>query len=113
MLIEPTELVIEVKPIVIDGERLTIENVAAVAYENIPVSLSEEARKRVVTCRQMVEEYVSSGKVVYGVTTGFGKFSDVHISSDNAAQLQINLIRSHACAVGTPLPESTVRALML
>jgi histidine ammonia-lyase len=104
---------VQVAPVVLDGDQLTPELVAAVAFENLPVVLDEEASKRVVKCREMVEELVATGKVVYGVTTGFGKFSDVHISPQDAAQLQINLIRSHACAVGTPLPEPTVRALML
>ncbi|QGR00305.1 histidine ammonia-lyase [Paenibacillus psychroresistens] len=99
--------------VVIDGEQLTPELVAEVAFNNRPVVLSMEAFKRVLECRNMVEELVTSGRAVYGVTTGFGKFSDVRISPEDAAQLQVNLIRSHACAVGTPLPESTVRALML
>lgn len=103
----------EMKPVILDGENLTPERVAAVAYENKPVELSDIALEKVVRCREKVEELVSAGRVVYGVTTGFGKFSDVHISPQDAAQLQINLIRSHACAVGEPLPEPTVRALML
>ncbi|WP_246238776.1 histidine ammonia-lyase [Paenibacillus anseongensis] len=100
-------------PVKLDGEQLTPALVAAVAYEGVPVALEEEAMKRVVKCRAMVEELVATGQVVYGVTTGFGKFSDVHISPQDAVQLQLNLIRSHACAVGRPLPEPTVRALML
>ncbi|MGZ4112589.1 MAG: histidine ammonia-lyase, partial [Tumebacillaceae bacterium] len=104
---------VQVAPVVLDGEQLTPELVAAVAFENVEVVLCDEAYKRVVKCREMVEELVATGKVVYGVTTGFGKFSDVHISPQDAAQLQVNLIRSHACAVGTPLPEPTVRALMM
>jgi len=97
----------------IDGAKLTPERVAEVVYNRAPVVLQSEALQRVSACRSMVEELVASGKVVYGVTTGFGKFSDVHISPEDAVQLQLNLIRSHACAVGKPLPEPTVRALML
>ncbi|MFD0696146.1 histidine ammonia-lyase [Paenibacillus sp. GCM10027628] len=103
----------EVTPVLLDGELLTTELVAAVVYDRIPVLLDDEALKRVVSCRQMVEGLVTTSQVVYGVTTGFGKFSDVHISPEDAAQLQVNLIRSHACAVGRPLPEPTVRALMM
>ncbi|OCT12752.1 histidine ammonia-lyase [Paenibacillus pectinilyticus] len=100
-------------PVVLDGEQLIPALVAAVAYDNVSVELDEQALRRVIACRNMVEELVTTGQVVYGVTTGFGKFSDVHISPQDAAQLQVNLIRSHACAVGRPLPEPTVRALML
>lgn len=113
MLVEQTDNAVHVSSVVLDGERVTAEDVAAVALEKIPVVLSDEAVKRVLICRQMVEELVTTGKVVYGVTTGFGKFSDVHISPEDAAELQVNLIRSHACAVGDPLPEATVRALMM
>lgn len=67
-------------PVKLDGERLTPALVAAVAYEAVPVALEDEAMKRVVKCRAMVEELVATGQVVYGVTTGFGKFSDVRIS---------------------------------
>ncbi|WP_310192400.1 histidine ammonia-lyase [Bacillus sp. 3255] len=100
-------------PVCLDGERLTADQVAAVAWEGAPVVLAEDAVRRVAQCRQVVEELVASGQVVYGVTTGFGKFSDVHISPLDALRLQLNLIRSHACAVGRPLPEPAVRALML
>nr|WP_207903293.1 histidine ammonia-lyase [Hazenella coriacea] len=100
-------------PIILDGKGVTPEEVATVAFQNESVSLGEEAIKRVIKCRQMVEDLVATDQVVYGVTTGFGKFSDVHISSEDVEALQMNLIRSHACAVGSPLPEPTVRSLML
>lgn len=104
---------ITVQDVVLDGEKVTAEDVARVAWAHAQVQITEDAWERVAVCRQMVEDLVKSGKVVYGVTTGFGKFSDVHISPEDAEQLQANLIRSHACAVGEPLPEPTVRALMM
>ncbi|SEM80474.1 histidine ammonia-lyase [Lihuaxuella thermophila] len=113
MFAEQKDRVVQGSQVVLDGERLTPEDVAAVAYGQVPVALSEEAVGRVSACRRKVEDLVSTGKVVYGVTTGFGKFSDVRISSEDAAELQVNLIRSHACAVGHPLPEPAVRALMM
>ncbi|RAP76563.1 histidine ammonia-lyase [Paenibacillus montanisoli] len=100
-------------PIVLDGESLSVDLVAEAAFDNRPVILSGRASERVAKCREMVEELVAAGQVVYGVTTGFGKFSDVLISSQDAAKLQVNLIRSHACAVGNPMSEPAVRALML
>ncbi len=103
----------DVKAVLLDGEHVTVEDVATVAHENVAVAISDAAWQRVKDCRKMVEELVSTGKVVYGVTTGFGKFSDVHISPEDAAQLQVNLIRSHACAVGQPMSIPAVRALMM
>ncbi|MCX7568775.1 histidine ammonia-lyase [Tumebacillus sp. DT12] len=99
--------------IFLDGESVTAEKVAQVAFDRVPVALDETTMERVAACRSRVEELVDTGQVVYGITTGFGKFSDVHISKEDAAQLQTNLIRSHACAVGQPLPIPTVRALMM
>ncbi|TCP63565.1 histidine ammonia-lyase [Baia soyae] len=96
-----------------DGNSITPQVVEQVAKREIRVSLSKEAEDRVVACRDMVDQLVKDDKVVYGVTTGFGLFSDVSISPADATQLQINLIRSHACAVGNPLPESVVRTIML
>src|SRR6185369_5138935 len=63
--------------------------------------------------RKVVERIVSRGEVIYGVSTGFGKLSDVHIPPDKLEQLQLNLVRSHACGIGPPLPEAEVRAMML
>lgn len=100
-------------PIELNGEGVTPEQVAAVAYDHALVTLTSETLQRVQACRHMVESLLQKEKVVYGVTTGFGKFSDVRISPKDVAQLQVNLIRSHACAVGNPLPESTVRAIMM
>lgn len=99
--------------IFLDGENVTAEQVAQVAFDRVPVALDEMTMDRVAACRSRVEELVDSGQVVYGITTGFGKFSDVHISPEDTAMLQTNLIRSHACAVGQPLPIPTVRALMM
>lgn len=97
----------------IDGSNITPHIVELIAKKQVPVCLSMDAKKRVEACREMVDRLVNEGKVVYGVTTGFGKFSDVLISPEDATELQINLIRSHACAVGNPLPEPTVRTIML
>lgn len=99
--------------IIIDGEHLTIEDVVKVAREGYMVELSDEAKKRVIKAREVVDRYVEEGKVVYGITTGFGKFSDVVISKEEAKKLQRNLIVSHACGVGDEFPEEVVRAIML
>jgi histidine ammonia-lyase len=100
-------------PVWLDGESVTVDDVARVAFEGAPVSVNEATWQRVAASRERVEALVDNHEVVYGITTGFGKFSDVHISPEDTAKLQVNLIRSHACAVGQPLPIPTVRALMM
>src|SRR4051812_44898811 len=99
--------------VVIDGNSLRIEDVVAVARDYAPVAVSRSARERGGAARRMVDQLVADGAVVYGVTTGFGKLSDVAIPPDRLAELQRNLVRSHACGVGDPMPEREVRAMML
>lgn len=99
--------------VIIDGNNLTIEDVVHVARDGYRVELSNIAEERVLYSRKIVEKYVNDEKVVYGITTGFGKFSDVVISKEDTEILQKNLIMSHSCGVGEPLPEEVVRAIML
>lgn len=99
--------------VLLNGNDLTIEEVIKVARTNIEVELTEDAIKKMEQSRKLVDEFVDENKVVYGITTGFGKFNDVFISKDDAAKLQRNLIISHACGVGNPLNEEIVRAVML
>ncbi len=97
----------------LDGKNLSLEDVGRVARHYVPVSIDPEALIRIKKSRAMLEELVDQEAVVYGITTGFGRFSDVSISRDDAIQLQKNLIASHAAAVGNPLPEEVVRAVLL
>ena len=69
--------------------------------------------KAVRKSREAVERIVSESKVVYGITTGFGKFSDVLINMDHVQDLQLNLIRSHACGMGDPFPIVVAKAMVL
>src|ERR1051325_10006217 len=100
-------------PVVLDGNGLTIEDVFSVAARQAPVSLAPSARKRAIESRKLVDALVDRTAVAYGVPTGFGKLSDVVIPMDRLAELQVNLIRSHAAGVGDLLPEREVRAIML
>ena len=97
----------------IDGSSLTIDDVQSVAIGRRRVQLSPKSRKRMAKTREIVEGIVSRNEVVYGVTTGFGKLSDVAIPLDKLNQLQVNLVRSHAAGVGDLLPEPEVRAMIL
>jgi histidine ammonia-lyase len=98
----------------IDGETLSLEDIGQVAAgAEVEVSLHAEALERIRRSRAVVEEAVRSGRVVYGVTTGFGRLSDVVVERGRLEELQENLIRSHACGVGTPLPRTETRAITL
>jgi histidine ammonia-lyase len=101
----------------ITGRRLTLKQMDAVARgssESTPsLELANDARLRVRAARRIIEDVLRQGRVVYGVNTGFGKLSDVHISSDDLEKLQLNLVRSHCCGLGAPLSEAETRAIML
>src|SRR5207247_9097101 len=75
--------------------------------------VSSSARPLVLASRKVIEDVVGRDDIVYGVSTGFGKLADVRIPHDALAELQLNLVRSHACGIGNPLSEPEVRAMML
>jgi histidine ammonia-lyase len=98
----------------LDGYSLTLDDVASVAVSpDIQVRLSEAAQKAVLRSRAVVERWVESGEVVYGVTTGFGEFANVSISRTDIERLQENLILSHSAGAGSWLPREMVRAMLL
>ncbi len=100
--------------LILDGNSLTIEDVRRVSNREITdISLSEIAIERVRRSRQLVEDWVERGEVIYGVTTGFGEFANVSISMENIEALQQNLLRSHAAGTGEPLSPEVVRAMLL
>jgi len=98
--------------IVLDGNSLTLDDLVAIAFDGDRVSLDDAARARVRASREVVEQFIRGDQPVYGVNTGFGSFADVRIPSDSLAELQVNLLRSHAAGVGEPLPIPVVRATM-
>jgi histidine ammonia-lyase len=91
------------------GGPLALESIEAVA-EGAHVSLSAQAQARVARARTFVEERFASGEAIYGVTTGFGRLANVSVDPKDAAQLQLNLVRSHAAGMGAPLDRRSVRA---
>ena len=97
----------------IDGHSLTIDDVRAVADGAARVSLADSARQRMKATQDVVAGIVERNEVCYGVTTGFGKLSEVAIPLDRLADLQVNLVRSHSAGVGSFLPVREVRAMML
>ena len=99
--------------VIINGRDLTVEQVISVCRHNEKVEIAPEAVEAVKKARAYVEKKVAEKAVVYGLTTGFGKFANVSISTEETAQLQKNLIMSHTCALGKPYETKYVRAAML
>jgi histidine ammonia-lyase len=99
--------------VALDGGSLTLDAVVAVARDLAPVSLTSEAQARVRAARAVVERRADADAPAYGVNTGFGSLADVRIPRTALAELQVNLVRSHAAGVGEPLPVDAVRAAML
>jgi histidine ammonia-lyase len=97
----------------LDGRRLTLESIEDVALRAAPVTLTPDARQRVALARATVERGFAGGEAIYGITTGFGRLANVRIDPADAAQLQLNLVRSHAAGTGEPLSEAHVRAAQL
>jgi histidine ammonia-lyase len=95
------------------GQQLTLEELARVARMAERVSLAARARESMQAARACVERIVAESRVVYGVNTGFGKLSDVTVGAGELRELQVNLVRSHACGVGAPLSVEETRAMML
>src|SRR5437879_2164535 len=95
------------------GEQISLVQLAAVAFGGEAVCISPAARPRILASREAIEQIVERDAIVYGVNTGFGKLSDVRIPHAELRQLQLNLVRSHACGIGNPLSEAEVRAMIV
>ncbi len=101
------------KTIIIDGKSLTLDSLIDVARNGYNVEISKDVIEDIKKSRKYVDDIVENGKVIYGITTAFGKLSDVVISKEDTKKLQRNLIISHACGVGEPFEIEVVRAIML
>ncbi len=99
--------------IALTGDDLTFEQLYGVAWRGEAVGLAPAAMERMKASRAVVDRVVSTGATAYGINTGFGKLASVRISPEQVRQLQVNLVRSHACGVGAPLSEAETRAMML
>src|SRR5437870_327260 len=98
--------------ITLDGNSLTLEDLAAIADEYATVALDARAGAAVDASRAVVERHAADDTPVYGINTGFGSLSEVKIPHEALGDLQRNLLRSHAAGVGEPLPPRAVRAMM-
>ena len=97
----------------IDGEHLTLDQLFEAAQGGAAAEVTPAARERMKASRAVIERVIQSGATVYGVNTGFGKLAYVRISGEQIEQLQLNLVRSHACGVGPALSETETRAMLL
>lgn len=98
----------------ISAEHLTIERIGEIIKNGYKLELSDNARNRIVRCREYLDKKIAETKVpIYGVTTGFGSLCNVSIGKDHLAQLQINLMMSHACGTGDRVPNEIVKIMLL
>ena len=96
------------------GDDLTVADVWEAAVEGSHVAIAEQARAKIVAARELVERVADEGgHHTYGVNTGFGRFVSQSIPGELAEELQLRLLRSHACGVGEPYPPEVVRAAMV
>ena len=101
------------RPLLLTGHSLTRRDFYQVVLEDRLVRLSPRARRAMTQSRRFVEKIIRGREVVYGVTTGVGSLSTEHIEPAQARELQLNVVRSHACGVGEPLDDSETRGLLL
>ena len=97
----------------IDGESLSAQDVLDLAKGRKKAQFSEQARNQVILARESVLGIINRGETAYGINTGFGSLSKVSIGPDDLEDLQINLIRSHACALGEDMHPEDVLAMMI
>jgi histidine ammonia-lyase len=95
------------------GQPLSLSQIAAVALGSEPVRVSPTAHPRIQASRAVIDRIVADHTLAYGITTGFGKLADVRIPRSDLRDLQLNLVRSHACGIGPLLSVPEVRAMML
>ena len=98
----------------ISAELLSIEQIGEIVYGGYKIELSDDAQRRISECRKYLDKKIEESTVpIYGVTTGFGSPCNVSIGSDYLAQLQINLMMSHACGTGDRVPNDIVKIMLL
>lgn len=93
-------------------ERLSLDEIHSIVYDDEKVTISDDVRKRVSACFDVLKEFASD-KIIYGINTGFGPMAQWRIEDSHLKELQYNIIRSHSTGAGQPLPDRCVRAAML
>ena len=99
---------------VINNQRLSLEDINTLLESKNSIELGEEAKKAILDCRKYLDKKVEETEVpIYGINTGFGSLCDTEISKQDLAQLQTNLVRSHACGMGDEVPQEVVKLMIL
>jgi len=99
--------------IVLDGRSLGIEDVVAVANAAEPVKIAAKAMRRMRASREFVEASMCGSRPVYALNTGVGLLANIRLEDSEIEQMQLNLVRSHCCGVGEPMPANAIRGMML
>lgn len=98
--------------IVLDGSNLTIEKLVRIARDGEKVALHPDALKRIKTCRNMLEEKIQAGEIMYGINTGIGEFSEMVFTDEQVNQFQRYLVYNHAAGIGEPAPIEHARGAL-
>jgi len=98
--------------IILDGQSLSTTDVTQIAHSRARVEVPPKAIEKMQASRLAIDEMINHGRIVYGVNTGFGKLANVHIPDQELEELQLNLVLSHACGIGQPVPPHIVRAII-
>lgn len=98
---------------ILNGENLTLENSIEIIENDLSISISNDAKQKILKSRKLVEKWIKKEEIIYGINTGFGEFKDIIISQENTAELQKNLILSHSAGVGELIPDDVVRLMLL
>jgi len=99
--------------VILTGNDLTLDDLNRIVYDREIIELHPDSIKKIVKCRNYVDKIIEENRIVYGLTTGFGKFANIRIPTENIEELQRNLILSHATGVGQNLSIEETRAVML
>ena len=101
-------------PYIIGKEELDLKSIRRILHEKQLLSLSESATERIQNCRQFLDDKLQDSEAMYyGINTGFGSLCNISISAEEIQQLQVNLVRSHACGMGDPVPQQVVKLMLL
>ena len=99
---------------IISSKPLSLSILRTLLFEGSDITLSDESVQKIQECRNYLDQKIAStSEPIYGINTGFGSLCDVRIHSQNLTKLQKNLVRSHACGTGAPVPESIVKLMLL
>jgi histidine ammonia-lyase len=97
----------------ISSNELTLSDLAAIAFEEVTLTLSPEAENKINRCRSYLDEKIkNTAQPIYGINTGFGSLYNTHIPNDQLEKLQENLVKSHACGTGPTIPDEIVRLML-